>query len=265
MREAIVIKGGGDLASGTAHRLFRCGYRVVITELERPTAVRRNVSFSSAVLQGRCEVEGVAAVRYGLDDIDALASVEWNHIPVVVDPRCALRSRLSPAVLIDGRMLKRNLDNSVSDAPLVIGLGPGLVAGQDVHYVIETQRGHDLGRIIARGSGAADTGTPGPVDGHTVARVLRAPASGTLRVERDIGQIVQAGDRVGAVGAQALVTRIGGVIRGLLFDGADVVVGQKLGDVDPRGARSFCHTISDKARTISGAVLELVVAFSRGR
>ncbi len=275
----MLIKGAGEQASGTAHRLFRCGYHVVMTEVEHPTAVRRTVSFGSAIGQSKITIEGVVGVGYTLDQADILQAFDWRHIPVFVDPESRLVRRWKPDVVIDGRMLKRNLDNSIHDAPLVIGYGPGLLAGRDVHFVVETNRGHDLGRIISEGTAAPDTGVPGLIGGFGVERVLRAPVDGTLRTERDIGDRVEAGDLIGAVedderasleapgGApgdqrpHSLVAAIPGIIRGLLLPGSRVVVNQKVGDIDPRGVRSYCFTLSDKTRTISGAALEIIVSF----
>ncbi|MCP4592186.1 MAG: EF2563 family selenium-dependent molybdenum hydroxylase system protein [bacterium] len=278
-RTKVLIKGAGEHASGTAHRLFRCGFCVVMTDVEHPTAVRRTVSFSSAISQQEIAVEGVVGVGYTLDSADSLGAFDWGHIPVFVDPESQLVKLWKPDVLIDGRILKRNLDNSMHDAPLVIGYGPGLVAGRDVHCVVETNRGHDLGRVITEGAAAPDTGVPGAIGGLTAERVLRAPAGGTLRTEKDIGDRVEAGDRVGVVHAESrsippeqneprrhsqptrpLYAAASGIIRGLLLSGSLVVAGQKVGDIDPRGVRSFCFTLSDKTRTISGAALEIIIS-----
>lgn len=265
MRTKVLIKGAGEHASGTAHRLFRCGFSVVMTDVEHPTAVRRTVSFSSAVGQKEITVEGVKGVGYTLDRADFLGSFDWRHIPVFVDPESQLGKLWKPDVLIDGRILKRNLDNSIHDASLVIGYGPGLVAGQDVHFVVETNRGHDLGRIVTEGTAIPNTGVPGPIGGFTIERVLRAPADGTLRTENDIGDLVKAGDKIGAVGDCGIVAAIPGIIRGLLLPGSSVTANQKVGDIDPRGVRSYCFTLSDKTRTISGAALEIIVSFLNHR
>jgi xanthine dehydrogenase accessory factor len=264
MREKVLIKGAGEHSSGTAHRLFRCGFRVVMTDLAWPTAVRRRVSFCSAIFEHEIEVEEIRGVGYTLEDVGLLSSFDWNHIPVFVDPECRLKDVWAPDVIIDGRILKKNLDNRIGDAPLVIGYGPGLVAGQDMDFVVETKRGHDLGRIIENGCAAPDTGVPGPIAGVARERVLRSPADGTLQVERELGDVVRAGDVIATVAGRAVHTTIAGVVRGLSFPGSPVVVNQKIGDVDPRGDPSFCHTLSDKTRTISGAALEIILSF-RGR
>ncbi len=261
----VLVKGAGEQASGTAHRLFRAGFRVAMTEVPEPGAVRRAVSFCAAVQEGAACVEGVAARRWVLDDAGALETFDWTHVPVFVDPDCRLRDLWRPEVLIDGRILKRNRDNRLDDAPLVIGMGPGLAAGRDVHLVVETSRGHDLGRIIETGEAASDTGVPGLIAGFGAERVLRAPAAGRLSTDRAIGDLVTAGDAIGAVAGHPVRAAIAGVVRGLLRSGHPVHVGQKIGDVDPRGDVGYCWTLSDKTRTISGGVLEAVVRFYGSR
>lgn len=256
----VLIKGAGEHASGTAHRLFRCGFRVVMTEVPCPTAVRRWVSFASAVWDGAVEVEGVAARRWALEEVHRLEAFTWDHVPVVVDPQGALMASWRPDAVIDARILKRNLDNRIDLAPLVIGYGPGLEAGRDVHVVVETNRGHDLGRVIRRGQAAPDTGVPGEIAGQGTLRVLRAPGDGPLAVQRDIGSLVQPGEQLAEVAGAPVRASIAGVIRGMVHPASHVLRGQKLGDIDPRGDVDACSTISDKARTISGAALELLVA-----
>lgn len=260
MREKVLIKGAGEQASATAHRLFRCGYRVVMTDLERPTAIRRTVSFCTAVYQGEIEVEGVRGVLRRVDDVGALPAGAWDHVPVCVDPTGRLVALWRPEVIVDARILKLNLDNKCSDAGLVIGLGPGLEAGRDVHFVVETMRGHHLGRIISRGFSESDTGVPGEIGGYTHERLVRAPERGVFESRRVIGDLVAAGDVIGSVGAAELEAGIRGVLRGLLWPGLEVEAGQKVADVDPRGDPSLCRTLSDKARAISGSVVEIVAA-----
>lgn len=260
MREKVLVKGAGEQASATAHRLFRAGYRVLMTELARPTAIRRGVAFCSAVYEGVIEIEGVRGVLCRVEDVDAPPAGEWPHVPVCVDPTGRLVRSWKPDVVVDARILKMNLDDALADAPLVIGLGPGLVAGKDVHYAIETMRGHDLGRVVAAGPTSHDTGRPGDIGGFTTERLLRSPADGVFTSARRIGERLAAGDVVAHVGGAELRTPIAGVLRGLLWPGLEVTVGFKVGDVDPRGDVALCRTLSDKARTISGSVLELVVA-----
>jgi xanthine dehydrogenase accessory factor len=264
-RERVLIKGAGEQASATAHRLFRCGYRVAMTDLERPTAIRRTVAFCSAIYEGEIEVEGVRGVCSTIEAVVAIPPGEWTHIPVCVDPAARLVALWRPDVIVDARILKTNLDNHCDDAPLVIGLGPGLEAGRDVHYVVETMRGHDLGRIIATGFSSSDTGEPGEIGGYTHERVVRAPVAGVFTSRRRIGERVEAGDLLGSVAGAELRARIAGVLRGLLWSGLSVAEGLKVADVDPRGEVSMCTTLSDKARIISGSVLEIVVAHAGRR
>jgi xanthine dehydrogenase accessory factor len=265
LSDQVLIKGAGEQASATAHRLFRCGFRVVLTDLERPTAVRRTVSFCSAIRDQEIEIEGVRGVLHDLEQAEALREFDWTHIPVFVDPTCRLRAIWKPDVIIDARIAKSNLDNRCDDADLVIGLGPGLEAGRDVHYVVETHRGHDLGRIIVRGTAASNTGQPGDIGGYTHERVLAAPRAGVFESQQTIGTLVQAGDVVGEIAGEIVPAGISGVIRGLLPSGSEVAAGQKLGDIDPRGNPAFCSTLSDKGRTISGSVLEIVVRHVRAK
>jgi xanthine dehydrogenase accessory factor len=260
MREKVLIKGAGEQASATAHRLFRCGYRVLMTDLEQPTAIRRTVSFCSAIYEGQIEIEGVKGVRHRLDGAGTPPSDDSGHIPVCVDAHGRLAALWRPDVIVDARLLKQNLDNRLGDARLVIGLGPGLEAGRDVHYVVETMRGHHLGRIIASGFSQADTGEPGEIGGYTHQRLVRAPGRGVFASRRRIGELVAAGDVLGSVAGVEVTAAIPGVIRGLLWSGLEVTAGQKIGDVDPRRDPALCRTLSDKARAISGSVLEIVVA-----
>lgn len=258
--QRILIKGAGEMASAIAHRLFRCGFHVVMTDLAAPTAVRRRVSFCSAIYDHEVTIEGVRGASYAVADCDFLSRFGWDHVPVFVDPDCSLRAIWKPDVVIDARMLKKNLDNHVNDAQLVIGLGPDLEAGKDAHYVVETNRGHCLGRIIDRGKADENTGVPGDVGGYTHERVLRAPSDGVFESDQEIGNVVKSGDVMGRVNGSDVNAKIDGVIRGIIMPGIRVCAGQKLADIDPRGNPEFCDLISDKARTISGSVLEIVVS-----
>lgn len=260
----VLVKGAGEQASAVAHRLFRCGYRVMMTDLERPTAIRRTVSFCAAVYEGAIEIEGVRGVGYRLHELEALPAGSWDHLPVFIDPESRLVALWRPHAIVDGRILKANLDNRLTDARLVIGLGPGLEAGRDVHFVVETNRGHHLGRIVARGFTAADTGQPGEIGGYRQERLLRAPESGVFESRQRIGNLVAAGEVIGRVAGVDVAARIAGVLRGLLWSGLEVTAGQKLADVDPRGDPTLCTTLSDKARTLSGSVLEILLAHDAG-
>lgn len=251
----VLVRGGGDLASGVAWRLHQSGFRVVITEIPEPLSVRRKVAFSEAVYEGQCVVEGVQAVL--VTGPEEVARV-WNQgfIPVLVDPEATCRHSIKPEVIVDAILAKKNLGTSAKDAPLVVALGPGFEAGKDAHFVVETQRGHNLGRLLASGSAAPNTGVPGAVQGITSDRVLRAPAGGPWRNVVDIGDMVKKRDVVGTVQGEALYAAIDGVLRGLIRPGITVSKGLKIGDIDPRGKRDFCFTISEKALAIAGGVLE---------
>jgi xanthine dehydrogenase accessory factor len=254
----ILIKGGGEMASGIVLRLVRSGFRVCITEIPQPLAVRRGVSFCEAVFEGRTEVEGLVGRRVSSKE-EVQRCWEEGEVPVVIDPKCAIRKILSPDVLVDAILAKSNTGTALSNAPLVIGLGPGFRAGKDVHFVIETNRGHRLGRVIEEGEAEPDTGIPGDVGGYTWERVLRAPVGGRFRGKKRIGDHIEKGEVVAEVGGVPLESRISGVLRGILHDGLMAEPNIKVGDVDPRAARESCLTVSDKARAIAGAVLEAVM------
>lgn len=256
----VIIKGAGDLASGVAHRLQRAGFQVVMLELPRPLVVRRSVSFASAVFEGTFEVEGVRASlveeKYQIGEC-------WSRgvIPLLVDPEGSLIKEMKPHVLIDAVMAKRNVGTSITDAPIVIGLGPGFTAGKDVTAVIETKRGHNIGRVIYSGTAAANTGIPGEVGGYSSERLIRASASGRFLPCKEIGEMVQKGEKVAVAGGTPVIASISGMIRGMLYPGLEVQKGMKVGDIDPRGREVDWRTISDKARSVAGGVLEAVLHF----
>jgi len=252
---AVLIRGGGDLASGVAWRLHHCGFRVLVTEIEKPMAVRRKVSFCEAVYDRTTRVEGVTGVLVKKPD-EAGEIWDRGEIPVIVDPLCQFREVIAPSVLIDAILAKKNMGTSIKDAPLVIALGPGFEAGVDAHFVVETNRGHRLGRLLSSGMAEPDTGVPGTVMGQSSARVLRAPADGAWENQRDIGDIVQKGEHVGTVKGVEVKAAIDGLLRGLIHPGVDVTKGLKIGDIDPRPIRENCFTISEKALAIAGGVLE---------
>ena len=256
---SIGIKGAGEMASAIAWRLYMANIRkIFMMEIPCPLAVRRGVSFCEAIHEKSKTVEGVDAVR--ADRVDDVKQIwEQGKIAVLVDPGWTSGEKLKPDVVLDAILAKKNLGTTRTEAGLVIGLGPGFVAGDDVHMVIETNRGHNLGRIIASGSAEADTGIPGDIDGYTDERVLRAPHSGVFRTGKVIGDAVKKGEAVGEVAGTEVRTRIDGVVRGLLRSDIAVTRGLKLGDIDPRGVRNHCFTISDKARAIAGSALEAVL------
>ncbi len=257
-RLLVLIRGAGDLATGVAARLFRAGFLVVMTELERPLAVRRTVAFAQAVYDNVVSVEGVTARCVPLRE--ARAVLASHEIAVVVDPAGTSLALLHPDIVVDARLAKRNLGTHRNDATLVIALGPGFTAGVDCHAVIETNRGHNLGRVLWRGAAEPNTGVPGRIGGADVARVLRAPVDGEVIPLRRIGDIVQEGDVVARVGGVDVAAGVGGVLRGLVHGGLRVAAGTKVGDVDPRADPSHVHTISDKSLAIGGGVLEAILS-----
>lgn len=253
----IALRGGGDLGSGVAYRLHRCGFPILITELARPLLVRRAVSFGSAIVEGKITVEGVAARR--ADDIgEALSIQKSGDIAVIVDPVGEALSDYAPAVLIDARMKKTDPGPRPVEVPLVIGLGPGFTAPDSCDAAIETNRGHHLGRVIWQGAAEPDTGRPGNVLNQTSGRVLRAPVDGVVTGLESIGVTLKKDQPVAVVGEKTVVAPFDGVLRGLIHDGLAVQAGAKIGDVDPRADPSYCFTISEKALAIGGGVLEAI-------
>lgn len=265
----VIVKGGGDLASGIIHRLWRSGFPVIVTEIDNPTMVRRTVSFAECLYAGRFQVEGVDSDRAdGASPGEKLAAaralLDEGVVPVMVDPDAAIVPLAKPAVLVDAIMAKRNLGTRIDQADVVVGVGPGFTAGVDVHATIETARGHDLARVILEGGASPNTGVPGAIEGYTTERLLRSPAGGRFEPIRAIGDTVEAGEVVAMVAGQEVRSQIKGVLRGLLRKGIDVPEGFKVGDVDPRAKPSHCYTISDKSRAIGGGVLEAIMMFLFG-
>ena len=255
----VLIRGAGEMASGVAYRLHRSHFKICMLEIPRPIAVRREVSFCEAVYNGEKEVEGVWAKFISAQEE---ISSEWKRekIPILVDPDGKKTLHfLKPDVLIDAIMAKKNLGTQINDAPLIIGLGPGFTAGKDVHVVIETNRGHNLGKVILNGTAEFDTGIPGGIGGYTVERILRTMKKGIFHPQKSIGERVNKGSVVAVVDDFPVIARISGVVRGLLGEGVEAKKGMKVGDIDPRGKKEFCFTISDKARAIGGGVLEAIL------
>lgn len=256
----VVIRGAGDLASGVALRLWRAGMDVVLLDVEKPTAIRRTVAFSEAIVHGKQTVEDVTARLATAETAEETLAA--GMIPVLVDPEGRSIPTLRPDALVDAILAKRNLGTKITDAPVVIGVGPGFTAGVDCHAVVETMRGHTLGRVIYRGSALPNTNIPGLIGGYAGERVLRAPADGIFCQKLEIGAVVRAGDIAGEVDGELMKCTIDGVLRGILADGTPVFKGMKSGDVDPRCKPEYCTTASDKALAVGGGVLEAVLNLS---
>lgn len=259
MNLTILIRGGGDLASAVIHKLKKSGFQVVVCDRPQPSCVRRTVSYCNAIYEGDWEIEGVTS-RYIQDLDDIKPTLEAGLVPVLTLPDNEVQAFLKADVFIDATLSKRTPDYDLSWAPLVIGLGPDIEAGLHAHVVIETKRGHYLGRLIHEGEAIANTGIPGNIEGHDKDRVLRAPLAGKTVNLHEIGDLVEAGEVILTVDGQPVRSLIPGVVRGLIAPGFMVKEGQKIGDVDPRGDRDYTATISDKGRTIAGGVLEAILA-----
>lgn len=273
-KDLIVVRGAGDLATGTIHRLKKAGFRLLVLEAEHPAAIRRQVALSEAVYAGSARVEDVEAVRMDVDLAEKKNRKElleqemeriWKKdgVPVLVDPAGLSIAALRPAVVVDAILEKKNLGTTKEMAPLVIALGPGFTAGEDVDVVIETKRGHNLGRVIRSGSAVPNTGIPGIIGGYGKERVMHAQAEGILRNVASIGDIVEARAVIAEIetekGTVPVEASLSGLLRGLIRDGYPVTKGFKIADIDPRKEElQNCFTISDKARCIAGSVLEVI-------
>ncbi|WP_326512507.1 selenium-dependent molybdenum cofactor biosynthesis protein YqeB [Clostridium intestinale] len=263
MKEMVIVRGGGDIASGVIQKLYRCGFKVLVLEIENPTCIRREVSFSEALFEDEIEVEGIKSVRVkNLEEIEDA----WknNKVPVIVDPKGSYINLLKPKAVVDGILAKKNLGTYINMAPITIALGPGFEAGKDVDVVIETNRGHNLGRLIFNGEAQADTGAPGNIGGYTKERVIYSPCDGVINNVRVIGDIVKKEEPLAYVGDYIVRATIDGVLRGIIRNNSKVYKGLKIADIDPRlEERKNCFTISDKARTIGGGVLEALIYLIR--
>ncbi|MDP3385927.1 MAG: selenium-dependent molybdenum cofactor biosynthesis protein YqeB [Eubacteriales bacterium] len=257
-RECVIVRGGGDIATGTIYRLHQAGFKVIILEIKNPTAIRRTVSFSQAIFDGEMAVEGVRSRLCA--NVEQIKQAHIDHvIPIVIDPEGVLIDQYKPLAVIDAVLAKKNLGTSKDMADIVIALGPGFLAGVDSHAVIETNRGHNLGRVIYNGEAEENTGIPGSIDAITWDRVVYSPDEGPINVYKDIESIVEVGDLLAEVNGNIVVSNISGLVRGMIQQGTSVFKGMKIADVDPRGSKVDCHTISDKARSIGGAVLEAIL------
>lgn len=254
----IIIRGAGDLATGIALRLYRAKMNIIMTDLPVPTAIRRTVAFSEAIRNGTTTVEGLEA-RLANSPEEALALTKQGRIAVLADPEGNCIKALHPDAVVDAILAKRNLGTKITDAPVVIGVGPGFTAKVDCHAAVETMRGHYLGRVLYEGSPIPNTNIPGLIGGYAGERVLRAPADGVFQGVLHIGDRVEAGDIAGYVNQEPMKCTIGGILRGLLADGVPVTKGMKSGDVDPRCEVLHCYCASDKALAIGGGVLEAIL------
>lgn len=254
----VVIRGAGDLATGVALRLWRAHIQVVMTDIPAPTAIRRTVCFSQAIVHGETTVEDVTARRAECPE-QALELLKAHVIPVLADPEGTCIPVLCPDAVVDAILAKRNLGTRITDAPVVIGVGPGFTAGVDCHAVVETMRGHYLGRVIHEGTAIPNTGIPGLIGGFAGERVLRAPADGIFHQLLDIGAQVKMGDVAATVNGEPMVCTLDGVLRGILADGTPVHKGMKSGDIDPRCELKHCYCASDKALAVGGGVLEAIL------
>jgi len=262
----VLVRGGGDLATGTIHRLWKAGFQVLVLECSRPAAIRRQVAICEAVYTGSTKVEDLEAVL-----VKSLAEAQeaWakGAVPLLIDEQAEIIKEYQPDIVVDAIIAKRNLGTSINMAPLVIALGPGFTAGEDVHYVVETKRGHNLGRIISQGPAAPNSGIPGNIGGYTKERVIHAPAAGTINVIQNIGDIVEKDQLIAEIIADTgestpVLASLTGIIRGMIKEGFVVTQGFKIADIDPRKEElANCFTISDKARCIAGSVLELVAGY----
>lgn len=256
--DLVLIRGGGDIATGIAHRLFRSGFKILILETDDPTMVRRTVSFGSAIFDGQAIVEGVKSIKAN-NIMDIYEVWKEGHIPVIADKECNILSEIKAEILVDAILAKRNLGTNREMAAITIGVGPGFSAGKDVDVVVETCRGHDLGRLIFNGYAESDTGIPGQILGYSKERVLRSPCEGIVTNLLDIGDMVKKDQIISYVNNAPIKASIDGVIRGLIKNNIKVKKGLKVGDIDPRGEVKHCYTISDKARAVAGGVLEAIL------
>jgi len=266
--DLVVVRGAGDLATGCILRLVRSGFRVAVLETARPSAIRRTVCLSEAMYEGTAEVEGVRAVRVASpEELQAALARPGGPVPLLDDPGCTVLAQLRPLALVDAIIAKRNLGTRIGMAEVVVALGPGFEAGVDADAVVETNRGHDLGRVLLQGRAEPDTGTPGLVAGMGRERVLHAPVAGTVENLKRIGDLVQAGEPVlalaGPDGRTLLAAGIDGMLRGLIRPGYQAPAGLKVADIDPRGRREHCFTVSDKALAVAGGVLEAILGLGQ--
>ncbi|MGD9637553.1 MAG: selenium-dependent molybdenum cofactor biosynthesis protein YqeB [Alphaproteobacteria bacterium] len=264
MENLIIVRGAGDLATGVIVRLRRSGFKVIALEIEKPTTIRRTVAFSEAIYQPQVEVEGITAVK--ADSVqEALILLEDGMVPILIDAGCAILNEVKPLALVDAIIAKKNLGLSKNMAKIVIALGPGFTVGIDAHAVIETNRGHNLGRVLLEGAAEPNTGVPGLIGGKSAERVLHSPIAGVVKPLAKIGDLVEEGQEVVEIEGDSkavMKAPFKGILRGIIRAGLTVPKGMKIGDIDPRCKYEHCFSVSDKARAIGGGVLEAVLYFS---
>jgi xanthine dehydrogenase accessory factor len=258
MREVVVVRGAGDLATGVGYRLHRCGFKVLMLEIEKPLVIRRTVSYAQSVYDGETVINGVKGIKVSSRG-EIESAWEREEIPVLVDEKAEIISERKPKVVVDAILAKKNLGTNIDMAEIVIAMGPGFTAGVDVDAVVETKRGHYLGSVILEGTAIPNTGVPGTIGGYDKERVIHSPADGKIEHISKIGDRVEAGQTIAKIGDTEVVVEIAGVLRGLIQDGLEVQTGLKIADVDPRGEVEHCFSISDKAFSIAGGVLEAIM------
>lgn len=254
-----IVRGGGDIASGAIQKLYRSGFKVLVLETKNPTSIRRNVCFSEAIFEQYVTIEEIKAVHVNsIDEVEK--NWEEGSVPVIIDKEGKYIDIIKPEIVLDAILAKKNLGTNKNMAPITIALGPGFEAGKDVDVVIETMRGHNLGRLIFSGSAMENTGLPGKINGYSKERVIYSPAEGVISNVKEIGDLVKAGETIAVVSNIEIKTLIDGILRGIIKEGTNVFRGLKIADVDPRlTEKENCYTISDKARCIGGAVLEAIL------
>lgn len=260
----VIVRGGGDIATGTIYKLYQCGIPLLVLEISNPSCIRRTISFCEAVFEEIVCVEGVYAVHVRSLQ-EAYEAYQQKKVPVMIDAQADMVKKVSPAVVVDAILAKKNLGTQITDAPIVIGLGPGFFAGKDVHAVVETKRGHHLGRVLYEGTAISNTGIPGIIAGYGKERVIHAPCGGRFHIEKQIGEEVRQGDIIATIDETPVKATISGIVRGMIREGYPVFQGLKIADIDPRiEEKENCYYISDKARCVAGGVLEAILHLGKG-
>ena len=260
-KKLVILRGGGDIASGIAYVLHNAGFNIIITEIDEPTSIRRKVSFSEAIYDKETVVEDIKCIR--IDNIECCDDIFIKKcIAIIIDEKLKCLNKLHPDIIVDSIMAKKNIGTTIDMAPLVIGVGPGFIANKDCHYVIETMRGHTLGRIITSGSAKPNTGVPGVISNHSYDRVVYAKSNGIINNKKNISDTVFKGDIIATINDEPVFATIDGILRGIIRDGFNVYKGLKIADIDPRiDEKENCFTISDKARLIGGGVLLAIMQY----